>query len=369
MKAVLLNASYSPSLINFRGALIEGLNRRGYKVHVSAPDFTDRIITDLRGFDVVVHHLPLARAARGPAADLQYLWKMYRLIRRIRPHYVINYTAKPNIWGSIAAGLARVPSASLVTGLGLLFIDEKGGFRTVTQQIGRQLYRFATQFNDKVVFQNPDDRDDFIAAGCLRNSAKAVLVNGSGVDVVRFAPVPLPSGPSFLLVARLLRTKGVAEFVEAAKLVRNAVPQSQFRIAGPLDPGPDAFTASVIERWGDQGIEYLGTLEDVRPELAKASIFVLPSYREGTPRTVLEAMAMARPVITTDVPGCRQTVVDGINGLLVEPRNVLALARAMTRMASDPEMRERMAVAGRAMAVRDYSADNVSAVLLAGLGL
>jgi glycosyltransferase involved in cell wall biosynthesis len=355
MKAVLLNASFAPSLINFRGPLIDALNRRGYSVHVTAPDFSDRVIADLRALDVTSHHLPLTRTARGPVSDLQYLISMYRLIRRIRPYYVINYTAKPNIWGSIAAGLAHVPSASMVTGLGLLFIDENGGFRAVTQKMGRWLYRLATQFNQRV--------------GCLKNSAKAVLVNGSGVDTVRFSPVPLPPKPSFLLIARLLRTKGITEFVEAAELVRNVIPQSRFRIAGPIDSGPDSLPLSAIERWSDRGIEYLGTLEDVRPELAEASIYVLPSYREGTPRTVLEAMAMARPVITTDVPGCRQTVIDGVNGLLVEPRDAAALASAMIRMAADREMRERMAAAGREMAVQKYSAEKVNAVLLGELEL
>lgn len=233
----------------------------------------------------------------------------------------------------------------------------------------RLLYRRATNHNRRVIFQNPDDRDDFIAAGCLAEAQKAALVNGSGVDISYFQSTSLPEAPVFLLIARLLWSKGIREYVGAALKVREQVPHARFQLAGFLDEGPDAVTDAELGGWIKAGIEYLGPLEDIRPAMAGASVYVLPSYREGTPRTVLEAMAMGRPVITTDAPGCRETVRNGVNGLLVPTRDVDSLAAAMTILAEDSAVRSAMGAEARRIAEEKYAADAVAMSVLAHLSL
>ena len=368
-QTVLLNGSYAESLINFRGKLIEQMVGRGHEVHVSAPGISTDVETKLNALGAVVHHIALGRTGINPLADIGYGIGLYRIMRRISPDRVIGYTIKPNIWGSIAAYFAGGRSASMVTGLGLSFIPGEGVRRRLLQSLMQNLYGIATKTNDRVVFQNPDDRDDFIAAGCLANPRKAVLVNGSGVDTNHYAPQPLPDAPVFLMIGRLLISKGVREYAEAALSILQERSDCRFLLAGFIDEGPDAISRTELDRWIEGGICFLGSLDDVRPALADASIYVLPSYREGTPRSVLEAMSMGRPIITTDVPGCRETVADGVNGLLVPERNAGALAAAMRALADRAGMRERMGDLSRQIAVEKYAVDKVNDALMAHLGL
>jgi len=357
---VLVNGSLAESLVNFRANLLLTLVARGYRVHVSAPAISQKVRTKLEEIGVTAHEVRLARTGINPLKDLDYYNDLRRLIAKIGADYVLGYTVKPNIWGSLAAGRCHVASASMVTGLGFGFIDGVGLKRRLVQWIQHRLYALATKYNTVVIFQNPDDERDFVAAGCLNNPAKARRVDGSGVDTHFFAPVPLPNGPRFLMIARLLVTKGVREYVAAAAIARAKRPDCDFALAGFLDPGPDGVSPEELEQWQAQGIRYLGQLSDIRPAMADASVYVLPSYREGTPRTVLEAMAMARPVITTDVPGCRETVQDGVNGLLVPSRNVEILAQAMIDIAKDAIRRRRMGEAGRALSLSKYSIEKVT---------
>lgn len=366
---VLVNGSLAESLVNFRANLISSLVARGHQVHVSAPGISPEVRARLDQLGALSHQVRLARTGLNPLADLRYYRDLRWLIKEIGADFVLSYTAKPNIWGSLAAARSGVQSASMVTGLGFGFIDGVGLKRWLVQQVQHRLYALATKRNSAVIFQNPDDERDFIAAGCLRDPAKARLVNGSGVDTGSFAPEPLPSGPRFLMIARLLASKGVREYVAAAHLVRAERPDCDFALAGFLDPGPDGISAEELAQWQAKGIRYLGQLDDVRPAIADASVYVLPSYREGTPRTVLEAMAMARPVITTDAPGCRETVVDGVNGLLVPCRDSAALADAMRRLAADPSLRQAMGAAGRQRATARYSVEEVSAATIVALSL
>lgn len=366
---VMLNASYAASIVDFRGPLITLLVARGYAVHVTAPEPTALQQAAVASLGAELHPVPLRRTGLNPVADLRYLGALCGLMRRLQPTFVLNYTAKPNIWGAIAAARVGVPSASMVTGLGYAFIKGSGTTRQATQALMRSLYRYATARNYRVIFQNPDDRNDFITAGCLANPHKAALVNGSGVDTKHFRPVPLPDAPVFLLIARLLWTKGIREYIEAALQVRQRVPNARFRLAGFLDEGPDAVHRAELDSWIEAGIEYLGPLEDVRLAITEASVYVLPSYREGTPRTVLEAMAMGRPVITTDVPGCRETVWNNLNGLLVPAQDVASLAVAMTVLAEDLTLRATMGTEARRIAEEKYEAGTVAASVLAHLNL
>jgi len=221
-----------------------------------------------------------------------------------------------------------------------------------------------------VFFQNTDNLQVFQRYRLLGNPAAAVLVNGSGVDLDRFRVAPLPSAPIFLMIGRLLRDKGVVEYVEAARQVKARHPQAVFRLAGWIDAHPDAISAAQLDAWLQEGvIEYLGYLDDVRDAIAAASVYCLPSYHEGMPRTVLESMAMGRPILTTDVPGCRATVVEDVNGYLVPSRDVTGLARAMERFVLEPQTIPRMGRASRRIAVEKFDVNQVNAVMLDAMGL
>ena len=366
---ILLNGSTAVSLLNFRGPLIADLAALGHEVHVSTPCLRGEDAARLRALGAVPHDVPLARTGLNPFADLVYYRAVQSLMNDLRPDLCLNYTIKPNIWGSLAAGSLRVRSASMVTGLGYTFIEGRGFKQRVVGSLARMLYRAATRANAVVIFQNPDDRRDFIAARCLSDPGKARLVNGSGVDLDYFAPAPLPREPVFLMVSRLLGNKGVREYAAAARALIDKGIKARFQLAGFIDEGPDGVGKSELDQWIAGGIEYLGHLDDVRPALAQASVCVLPSYREGTPRSILEAMAMGRAIITTDVPGCRETVIDGTNGLLVPARDAGRLADAMAELAEQPERRSAMGAQSLALCRSKYDVRAVNRALLAHLGL
>jgi glycosyltransferase involved in cell wall biosynthesis len=287
----------------------------------------------MRELDVERISVPIQRAGLNPLTDFRLLARYRKLLRQVRPAAYLGYTIKPNIYGSFAAGSLGIPAIPNVSGLGTAFIRPGA-----LQQLVTRLYRVGFSRAPVVFFQNGEDRQLFVDRGIVR-SEQARVLPGSGVDLERFAPAPPQDGPPvFLLVGRLLRDKGVAEFVDAARSLRSLLPGARFQLLGPIDEGNrTAITRSELESWVAEGIvENLGTTDDVRPFIAAATAVVLPSYREGLPRSLLEAGAMARPLIAADVPGCRDIVEDGINGLLCEVRNAASLASAMQRMAELP---------------------------------
>lgn len=336
-------------VVMFRTPLIRRAQAAGYIVHVVAPtgDAEDR--DELAASGVQVHDWDLRKTGRNPFAELGGIAQLWRLIRALRPQIVFGYTIKPVIYGMLLARLARTPRrVALVTGLGYAFLPGRGAGRMLTKLVARLGYRFALRSAHVAIFQNADDLALFRRQGLLGRTA-AGLVNGSGVDLADFHQAPPPSGCfTFLLVARLLRDKGVFEYIEAARAVRRAAPDTRFVIAGAADSNPAAVPAELVQGWVDEGlIEYLGYVRDPRPAYRDCHAFVLPSYREGTPRTNLEAMATGRPVITTDAPGCRETVVDGETGLLVPVRDATALADALLRLLRAPRRAAEMGQAGR----------------------
>lgn len=365
----MLNGSLPQSVLNFRGPLVRDLVAAGHRVTAVAPDITPDLARDIRALGAEPRAIPLQRGGINPLADLRYFASLKSVIAEIGPDLVLNYTIKPNIWGSLAARSAGVRSASMVTGLGYTFIQRETWKQRLVGVISRQLYARATAANEVVVFQNEDDRDDFIAAGCLEDPAKARLVNGSGVDTDHFRPVPLPDQPVFLMIARLLVSKGVREYAQAAIRVLRERDDCRFLLAGDLDATPDSISAEELAEWRAAGIEHLGWIDDVREALAQASVYVLPSYREGTPRTVLEAAAMGRAAIVTDAPGCRETVVDGETGVMVEPRDVDSLESAMMRFASDPALRAAAGARARSFCESKYAVGKVNRQLMDHLGL
>ncbi len=371
----LLIAGYPDSLLNFRGHLLDALSSAGLEVHVAAPGLKQgEVRSALESKGIIVHDIPLHRTGLNPIRDTVTLFRLWWLIRNVHPDYVLGYTIKPVIYGSVAACLARVPHRyALITGLGYVFADAgRKGVRGFIRSLAQRLYSVALKRTHKVFFQNPDDEALFRSLGVLKTNAMTCIVNGSGVDISSFSIASLPTTPlRFLLIARLLGDKGVREYAEAARQIRFLYPDVCFSLVGWIDENPDSITQQELDEWIKQGtIEFMGKLSDVRPAISKCSVYVLPSaYPEGTPRTVLEAMAMGRPIITTDAPGCRETVVDGNNGFLVPVRSVERLVQAMGKFITQPELVELMGQRSRVLAEEKYDVHKVNAIMLEEMGI
>lgn len=364
---VLFIAGFAESVSTFRGSLIRAMREAGASVELAAPGVGD--LPGLNRLGARMHDVELRRTGTNPIADMGLVLSLFQLMRKLRPTITLPYTIKPVIYGTIAAWLVGVPHRyALITGLGYAFTGKRQG---LLPRIVRMLYRFALGRAHKVFFQNPDDERLFRELGLLPASVPSVVVNGSGVDVASFAVQPLPPGPLvFLMIGRLLGDKGVREYAQAARRIRAARPEVRFQLVGWIDSNPDAIAQSELDAWiADGTLEFLGKLDDVRPAIAACTVYVLPSYREGTPRTVLEAMAMGRSIVTTDAPGCRETVVDGDNGLLVPVKSVDALVAAMLRFIDDPSLAPRMGARSRQIAEDKYDVHKINEVMLREMGI
>ena len=376
----LLISSFLPSVLNFRGKLLEAINQQGLEIHIIAPDLalfkTEQQKLEALGY--YVHEVPIQRTGTNPVADLKTLRATYNLMKKIKPDYVLSYTIKPVIYGTLAAWLAKAPHRfALITGLGYAFQNvEYGSKRSFFQKIVHGLYQQALSHSHKVFFQNPDDLKLFQDLKLLQPNLPTVVVNGSGVNVTDFNVLPFPvntqnkSKLSFLLIARLLGDKGVREYAEAAKLIKQQHPEVEFHLVGWIDENPSAIRQQELDQWVASNIlKYWGKLTDVRPAIAESSVYVLPSYREGTPRTVLEAMAMGRAIITTDAPGCRETVIQGENGFLVEVKSVNSLMNAMQEFINNPALIEQMGQRSREIALNKYDVHQVNRHMMKEMGL
>jgi glycosyltransferase involved in cell wall biosynthesis len=287
----------------------------------------------MRSLEVERIAIDVDRSSLNPLGDLRLLATYRKLLKRLRPAAYLGYTIKPNIYGARAAGALGIPAIPNVSGLGTAFMRPGP-----LQQIVTRLYRWGFRKAPIVFFQNGEDRQLFVDRRIVPVERTRV-VPGSGVDLGRFAPAPVPEGPPvFLLIARLLRDKGVVEFVDAARSLRAVLPGARFQLLGPIDEANrSAIPRAQVEAWAREGvIDYLGTTDDVRPFIAAASAVVLPSYREGLPRSLLEAAAMERPLIAADAPGCRALVDDGVDGFLCRVKDARSLASAMRRFAELP---------------------------------
>lgn len=376
----LIISSFLPSVLNFRGKLLEALKNNGLEIHIFAPDLKDFVEekTKLESLGYFIHDIPMQRTGTNPTADLKTLLAMYKLIKKIKPDYVLSYTIKPVIYGTLAAWMAKVPQRfALITGLGYAFqnVDAQSK-RSIFQKLVHGLYQQALSHSHKTFFQNPDDLKLFQKLKLIDHKAAAVVVNGSGVNVSDFNVLPLPLDHqqqpkiSFLLIARLLIDKGVREYAAAAKLIKAEYPNVEFHLVGWIDDNPAAITQAELDTWVNNKIlNYWGKLSDVRPAIAASSVYVLPSYREGTPRTVLEAMAMGRAIITTDAPGCRETVVHGQNGFLVEVKSVDSLVTAMQAFVQRPELIQQMGQQSRQIALDKYDVHQVNQHMMQEMGL
>lgn len=365
-------SSQAFSLVNFRGALIGDLAAAGIRVFALAPDYTNELREMVRGLGAEPVDYSLDRTGLNPLRDFADTLRLARILHRLRPDVALGYFIKPVVFGTIAAWLAGVPKrVAMIEGLGYAFMsgDAASGFkRRMLRKLVANLYRFSLARASRVILLNHDDIRDLCAAGVLQRS-KVILIPGIGVDLqrFRFAP-PVISPVTFILVARLLREKGVYDFVEAARMIRAVSRDTRFVLVGDTDSNPGSVDDDEIAAWREEGVvECIGWAADVRVPLAAASVFVLPSYREGLPRSTQEAMAMGRAVITTDAPGCRDTVENGVNGFLIPVRQPAALAEAMQRYIAAPSLIASMGSESRRLAEERYDVRMINKQMLSAL--
>lgn len=354
---IVIAANTSWNLFNFRTNIISALCKEGFQIVAFAPRDAHTVQLERMGVEVVT--LNFRSASISPARDVTLFFQYLVALRRVRPVAFLGFTIKPNIYGSLGARLLGIPVINNVSGLGTAFIK-----RGLITSIATYLYRRAFRRSATVFFQNTEDQRHFVDSRIVI-PAQARLLPGSGVDLDLFRPVPLPDGRPFifLLNARLLWDKGVQEFVDAATIVKARHPEARFQILGFTDvDNRTAVPRSLLDQWISVGlVEHLGATPDVRPFIAAADCVVLPSYREGLPRSILEASAMGRPVVATDVTGVREAVDNGITGLLCEARSALSLSEAMFTMINfTPSARLAMGAAGRAKMEAEFGIDRVT---------
>ncbi|KWU17607.1 glycosyltransferase family 4 protein [Achromobacter xylosoxidans] len=338
--------------------------RAGYDVHVATMD--GPAVADIEALGMTHHAIPMTRSGKHPLQELGTLLALLRLFRRLRPQVVHLVTIKPVLYGGIAARLARVPGmVAAISGLGFVFLSNSLKMRLVRAVVAR-LYRLALGHrNSRVIFQNGADRDLLKLLGAVRDE-QVVLIRGAGVDLDLCRALPEPPAPPVVvtMVTRLLRDKGVQEFVQAARLLRERGVPVTMRLVGGVDAGnPASATPAEVEAWQREGcVQALGERADVPQLYADSHIAVLPSYREGLPKSLIEAAACGRAVVTTDVPGCRDAIDPGKTGLLVPVRDPQALADAIARLAGDATQRQAMGAAGRALAEREFNIERVARI-------
>jgi glycosyltransferase involved in cell wall biosynthesis len=353
---IVLSSNTAFSLYNFRLHLMRALKEKDYEVIAVSPEdgkYSELLKKEFSLFPVK----NLDRKGTNPIKDLKLFFEYFLLFRKLKPDLVINFTIKPNIYGSISAGLLGIPSISVITGLGYVFIRESWLTKFV-----KLLYWLAFRFNKAVVFQNPEDMKT------LENlcEGRCLLIESSGVDLKHFdlelCKETKKDGFTFLFVGRLLTDKGIYELIKAFEKLKKEKAKVKLIIVGSPDEGnPNSVSKGELEKWVKEGlIEWHGFQKDVRPFYCMANCVVLPSYREGIPRVLLEAMAMEKPIITTDAPGCKNVCVDGVNGFLVKPKDLESLYLAMKRMVEleDEKLRE-FGKAGRRLAEEKYSVEKI----------
>jgi glycosyltransferase involved in cell wall biosynthesis len=324
--AIVLNTSWN--IFNFRMNFIRALQAEGHEIHTIAP--VDQYTPILQQAGCIHHDMKMDSRGANPIKDLALIVELWRTYRRVKPDVVLHYTIKPNVYGTLAATILKIPVINNVCGLGTVFLKNN-----LTSAIAIFLYRISFRFARKVFFQNPEDREMFLSKKLISEQSSDLL-QGSGIDVNHFAAAPYKRNEqfTFLLISRLITDKGILEYISAIKSLKEKGLNFRFQLMGAQDPRHKrGIKKSVIQQWVDsKTVEYLGTTDDIRPYINSADCIVLPSYREGTPRTLLEAASSAKPIIATDVPGCHQVVEHGVNGYLCKMKDAEDLAQKMQEM-------------------------------------
>ena len=361
-RRIALITSQAFSIINFRRELVRAWCAAGHEVHALAPDYDPVLREQVRALGARPVDYPLSRAGRNPFADLGGMFALASRLRAIRPDVVFAYFMKPVIYGLLAARLTGCARRyAMIEGTGYVFAEQPGLRHRALRTLTETLLRHALQDAGRVLFLNDADRALFVERR-LTTPEQALLLGPIGVDLHHYTARPAPTSPvTFLLVARMLRAKGVADFVAAARILHDRHPGTRFVLVGGPDQNPASHSREELQAWQDEGVvRWQDHVDDIRPWLHEASVLVLPTYyREGVPRSIQEAMACARPVITTDIPGCRDVVIDGENGFLVPPRDVPALTAAMERFISQPALLETLGRQARAHAERHFDANAI----------
>jgi len=347
--AIVLNTSWN--IYNFRMNFVRALLAQGYEVHTIAP--VDDYTHFLEEAGCIHHKVRMDSRGANPMKDSALIFELFGIYRRIKPDIILHYTIKPNVYGTIAASLLRIPVINNVCGLGTVFLKDN-----LVSAIAIMLYKISFRFARKVFFQNPDDLKLFVDKKLVPEQA-VDLLPGSGIDLSRFQPMKFKRNErfTFLLISRLITDKGILEYIDAVKKLRASGMQANFQILGAMDPEHKrGIKTEIVEEWINSGtIEYLGTTSDVRRYIEQADCVVLPSYREGTPRTLLEAASSSKPIIATDVPGCNHVVVNQYNGLLCKLKDADDLADKMKQMAAmDDRALEQLGLNGRAKIEAEY---------------
>jgi glycosyltransferase involved in cell wall biosynthesis len=351
------------NLLNFRLGLLQALIRQGYSLSALVPP--SQATSELEKAGIAAHAIPMSPRGISPLSDSRLLFAYLSVIEELAPAALLSFTAKPNIYGSIAARLRGVPVIANITGLGTGFLSGKA-----LELVQSGLYRLALAAAPQVFFHNPDDRALFLRRRLVR-ADQATVIPGSGIDLDRFEFRSPPRNPEpvFLFIGRLLKDKGIVEFVEAARLVKEDSPAIRFQVLGGVEQHPKAVPAEMLRQWEKDGVvEFLGSAEDVRPLITEADCVVLPSYREGLPRVLLEASAMGRAVIGTNVPGCRHAIEDGVTGFLCEPQSASSLAETMANFARlSTDQRRLMGERAREKAEREFGEERVIEAYISAL--
>jgi glycosyltransferase involved in cell wall biosynthesis len=355
-KRLLFNANVAWFFISHRLAIAQAARDAGYEVHIAADVESEDEAAIIAREGIAFHRIALRRGGLNPIRDLGYLARLRTIVQRVKPDLIHNISIKPIIYGSVvgrAAGVGRIINA--ISGLGYSFSG--GEARRFLSMIVRSAYRFALRDRRiRVIFQNADDVREFTEAGVV-DPAQVRLIRGSGVDVESFRPSIEPPGVlKVVLAARMLRDKGIVEFARAAQVLRSRGFVARFVLAGMRDEAnPASLDIQELRRLEQEtGVEWLGHMKDIPALYRSAHVICLPSYREGLPKALIEACAAGRAIVTTDVPGCREVVTDGVNGLLVRPRDVGSLAEALGRVLQDSNLRVRLGAAGRCKAEAEF---------------
>jgi glycosyltransferase involved in cell wall biosynthesis len=370
MRHVLLIGSFGGSLISFRLDLIKSLIKKGCKVSTLAPGVSekDKILLDNLG--IKHYDLELHRNKITPISDLILIIKLFLLIKNIKPTQILTYTIKPNIWGAIAAALNNTPSFMMVTGVGIMFYDTKKS--SLTKRLVKFLYTYAVSLSTGVIFQNRDDQELFQKLNIFKHNDNSCVILGSGIntDIYRRSSSYIFLPITILTAARLLKSKGIEELTTAARSITKKRSDINFILAGDTDSGADSIDLNLLYYWNSVQMQYIGFQENMYDLYSSSTIYVLPSYREGLPRSSLEAMAMGLPIITTDVPGCRETVVNSVNGYLIKPNNALDLEKSIMALVDDhTKDLQKMGQESRRMAVEKFEVKIINRKILEVLGI
>lgn len=350
-KKIIICLNTSWNIFNFRLNLARAIKKEGFKVILVAP--YDKYSEVLKQ-EFEYHNIFMNNKGTNPKEDMKTLIEFYKLYKAIKPGIVLNYTIKPNIYGNIACSLLGIKTINNISGLGTVFIKE-----SLITKVVKWLYKYSLGKSSKVFFQNNDDKQLFIINKLVQEN-KCDLLPGSGIDTNKFIPLEYKKNDNifrFLLIARMLWDKGIGEYVEAAKIIKQKYPDVEFQLLGSLDAvNTTAISKEQMQSWVEEGlVTYLGVTDDVKEYIKKSDCIVLPSYREGTPRTLLESASMSKPIITTNTVGCKEVVDDGINGYLCEVKNAQDLAHKMEKMINlNFEERETMGKTGRKKMIKEF---------------